>query len=270
MSSIVENATVRRSIMLIIEDSVRALKNLFGFFTILPIKMDSTTSMETVSKHFFLCPLVGVIIGLISGILGWILQFLLPRLLVGFLVLAFILIISGFQHFDGLLDLSDALIVRGDPLTKVNVMHDPHTGAAAVAVGFITLVLTALSFGMFQGTDLIVVAVISALTAKESMVLMAFFGKTPQHKGMGYFVVESMQKRYFNLFISVGLSSIVSYMLIGMTFIYLLVPVFFLTVILASYANRALNGVSGDVLGATNELNQMITVLALVAVGSSF
>ena len=265
ISNIARNAMLGRIDVSI----VSGLKNLFGFLTILPIALEPTATMETVSKYFFLCPLVGLVIGIVAGLLGWFLQAILPQLLVGFSVLASLLILTGFQHFDGLLDFSDAVIVKGDPVTKVNVMHDQYTGAAAVAVGFITTILTGLSFGLFRGMQIIIAAIVSELTAKESMVLAAYLGKKPPYKGMGYYAVESIKNKHLNLLFSIVLSSLISYVLIGFTFVYVLAPMIILTLILTSYANRSLNGVSGDVLGAGNELCRMISLLALVAIRST-
>ena len=265
MSIIARNATLGRIDVSI----VSGLKNLFGFLTILPIALEPTATMETVSKYFFLCSLVALVVGIIAGVLGWFLQVILPQLLVGFSVLASLLILTGFQHFDGLLDFSDAVIVKGDPATKVNVMHDQYTGAAAVAVGFTTTILTGLSFGLFGGMHILIAAIVSELTAKEGMVLMAYLGKKPPYKGMGYFAVESMKNKHLNFFFSIALSSLISYILIGFTFVYVLAPMIILTLILISYANKSLNGVSGDVLGAGNELYRMISVLALVAIQST-
>ena len=38
---------------------VKGLKGLFGFLTILPIGMES---MEALSKYFFLCPILGLVL----------------------------------------------------------------------------------------------------------------------------------------------------------------------------------------------------------------
>ena len=71
------------------------------------------------------------------------------------------------------------------------------------------------------------------------------------------------------MLVSLVLSSIISYVLIGLTFVYVLASATVLAEILTSYADKALNGVSGDVLGAGNELTQLVAVLTLVAFGTA-
>jgi len=174
---------------------VKGLKGLFGFLTILPIGMES---MEALSKYFFLCPIVGLLIGLVSGAVGFGANFLLPDMICGFLVLVVVQLLTGFHHLDGLLDFSDAAMARGDTKRRLEVMHDMFTGAAAVASGVIVLVLTGLAFGSFSGLDLLKVAIVAEVVAKESMVLTAYLGKKPSYKGSGYYVVESMEKKHLN------------------------------------------------------------------------
>ena len=146
---------------------VKGLKGLFGFLTILPIGMES---MDALSKYFFLCPLVGLVIGAVTGAVGFVANLFLPDLICGFLVLVAIELLTGFHHLDGLLDFSDAAMARGDTKRRLEVMHDMYTGAAAVASGVIVLVLTGLAFGGFTGWDLVRVAVVAEIVVIKSLV----------------------------------------------------------------------------------------------------
>lgn len=240
----------------------RGLKSLFGFLTILPVGMES---IEVVSEYFFLCPLVALIISSIAGAIGWISNVFLPQVIAGFLVLTSTQIVTGFHHFDGLLDFSDAAMVRGKPTKKLEVMHDKYTGAAAVATSFIVLATTGLAFGYFVGIEILKAAIVSEIMAKESMVLTAYLGKTPSYKGMGYSVVESMKNRHLKFLFSIALSAALVFLLVGISLIHIFIVMAITAAILSSYANKNLEGVTGDVLGATNEINRMISLLVLLA-----
>jgi len=127
-------------------------------------------SIEVISEYFFLCPLVGLIIGTIAGAVGWASDIFLPQAqaIAGFLVLTSTQILIGFHHFDGLLDFSDAVMVRGGPEKRLEVMHDKYTGAAAVAAGFIVLAITGLSYGNFAGVEILKAAIVSEVMAKRA------------------------------------------------------------------------------------------------------
>ena len=241
---------------------IKGLKGLFGFLTIVPVGMES---IEVISKYFFLCPIVGLVIGSVAGAVGFASNIFLPDLISGFLVLVSIQLLTGFHHLDGLLDLSDAAMARGDTKRRLEVMHDMYTGAAAVASGFIILALTGLAFGYFSGLDILKAAVVAEVVAKESMVLTAYLGKTPSYKGMGYYVVESMKNKHLEAFVSLLLCAVVGFVLVGVSFVWVLAVMAVAVVVLTSYANKTFECVTGDVMGATNEINRMIALLVVLA-----
>ena len=245
--------------------AIKGLKGLFGFLTIVPLGMEL---IEAISKYFFLCPIVGLVIGFVAGAVGFASNIFLPNLISGFLVLFSIQLLTGFHHLDGLLDLSDAAMARGDTKRRLEVMHDMYTGAAAVASGVIVLALTGLAFGHFSGFEILKVAVVAEVVAKESMVLTAYLGKKPEYKGMGYYVVESMKNKHFEALGSLLLCAVVGFVLVGVSFVWVLAVMAVAVVVLTSYANKTLECITGDVMGATNEINRMIALLVVLAAAS--
>ena len=242
---------------------VKGLKGLFGFLTILPIGMES---MEALSKYFFLCPIVGLVLGAVAGAVGFGAYFVLPELICGFLVLVVLQLLTGFHHLDGLLDFSDAAMARGDTKRRLEVMHDMFTGAAAVASGVIVLALTGLAFGSFGGLDILKAAVVAEVVAKESMVLMAYFGKKPSYKGSGYYVVEAMENKHVEAFVSLALCAVVGFVLVGVWFVFVFATMGIAVAVLTTYSNKTLESVTGDVMGATNEIIRVIALIIMVAI----
>lgn len=241
---------------------IKGLKALFSFLTIVPVGMES---VEAVSKYFFLCPLIGLVIGFVSGAVGFVSNLFLPNLISGFLVLLCIQLLTGFHHLDGLLDFSDAAMARGDSKRRLEVMHDMFTGAAAVASGVIVLVVSGSAFGYFSGLDILKVAVVAEIVAKESMVLTAYLGKTPTYQGMGYYVVESMKNKHLKIIFSVILSAVIVFLLVGISVFFVFVATEATVVTISYYSNKTLGCVTGDVMGATNEINRMVAILVVLA-----
>jgi adenosylcobinamide-GDP ribazoletransferase len=241
----------------------KGLKALFSFLTIAPV--GGMESIEAVSKYFFLCPIVGLVVGLVAGAVGYASNFFLPNLISGFLVLVSVQLLTGFHHLDGLLDFSDAAMARGDSKRRLEVMHDMHTGAAAVGSGVIVLVLTGLAFGYFSGSGILKVTVAAEIVAKESMVLTAYIGKTPSYKGMGYYVLESMRGKHLKAIISVVLSAVIVYLLVGISVVFVFVTMEIAIVTVSIYANKTLGCITGDIMGATNEINRVLSLLVILA-----
>ena len=242
---------------------IKGLKGLFGFLTIFPVGMES---IDAISKYFFLSPLVGLTLGLVAGIFGFTLNIFLPQSISGFIVLISIQLMTGFHHLDGLLDFSDAAMARGDTKRRIEVMHDMFTGAAAVGSAVIVLTLTGLAFGSFSGWNILKAAIIAEIVAKESMVLTAYLGKVPNYKGMGFFVVESMKNKHLKALGSLLISAIIGFLLLDVSFIWILLAMSITVLVLKSYSNSTLEGITGDVLGATNEINRMIALLMILII----
>lgn len=242
---------------------IKGLKGLFGFLTIIPVGMES---IDAISKYFFLSPIVGLAIGLVAGIFGFITNFFLPNLISGFLILICIQLITGFHHLDGLLDFSDAAMARGDTKRRIEVMHDMYTGAAAVGSAIIVLTLTGLAFGSFSGWNILKVAIVAELLAKESMVLIAYLGKLPNYEGMGFFVVESMKNKHSKVISSLLICAVVGFLIFGISFLLVLSAMGVAVLILKSYANSTLESITGDVMGATNEINRMIALIMILVI----
>ena len=242
---------------------LKGIKGLFGFFTVLPIGMES---MDALSKYFFLCPIVGIVVGLLGGLVGLGAGYVLPDLMCGFLVLVVIELLTGFHHLDGLLDFSDAAMARGDTKRRIEVMHDMFTGAAAVGSGVIVILLTGLAFGNFSGLEILKVAIAAEVIAKESMVLTAYLGKKPSYKGSGYYVVEAMENKHVEAFISFVLCAAVGFILVGIWFLFVLAAMGVTVAVLTDFSNKTLESVTGDVMGATNELNRLVALIVMIAI----
>ena len=75
-----------------------------------------------------------------------------------------------------------------------------------------------------------------------------------------------MKNRHLKALFSVILSAAIVFLLVGISFMFVFVAMEIAVVILSFYANKTLGGVTGDVMGATNEINRMISLLVVLAV----
>ena len=245
---------------------LKEIKNLISFLTIIPVGMDPDCLM-TAANNMYLFPAVGAFIGLLAGMFAWLLFHVLPSLIVGMLTLGFLLLITGLHHADGLLDFGDGVMFQGSPQKKIEIMHDQQTGAGGLALGLVTMVTTAFCIAGLDVSIIIQSLIVSEVLAKLAMVIVAWTGKSAR-KGMGTYCVDAMHGRYRNLrlmttlIISFGLS-IPLLRVIGLigTIASLIVALFLVWV-----SNRHFKGVTGDVMGAANELARMTSLIIILAV----
>jgi len=219
------------------------------------------------ARFMFLFPLVGALIGLLAGLFGWVLlSFFLPGIVVGALVLGALLLLTGLHHMDGLLDFGDGVMAHGTPEHKVEVMHDQLTGAGGLTLGMMTLLVAALAFSQLKTNVLIQSVVVVEVSAKLSMVVGAWAGKSV-HKGMASSFLDVMHGELgiARLAVAVLISLLIGVLLLWLNGAIVVLAAVVAGLVMVEIAHRHFHGVTGDVLGATNELARMVAVLALVA-----
>lgn len=92
-------------------------------------------------------PAAGATIGLVVGGSWWLAEQAFPPLLAAAIVVSVDLAITGLLHVDGLADSADGLLPHLDRDRRLAVMADPTTGAFAVAVVAIVVVVRVAALG---------------------------------------------------------------------------------------------------------------------------
>jgi adenosylcobinamide-GDP ribazoletransferase len=244
---------------------LKEIKNLFSFLTTIPVRMDEDILADN-AKYMFLFPLVGAFVGLLAGLFGWLTSQVFPSLVVGALVLGVLLLITGLHHTDGLLDFGDGVMAHGSPERKIEIMHDQLTGAGGLSLGIMTFLVTAFAIAELNTNIIIQGLVVAEVSAKLSMVVGAWAGKAV-HEGMNSSFLEVMHSKTGTprllaaLIISFGIALPLLWLAGAVT----VLASVLVSLIMVGIAHRHFNGVTGDVLGATNELTRMASLITLLA-----
>jgi len=240
---------------------LKQIGSIFSFLTILPT---SNATLDEIAKYMYLFPIVGIIIGILVGSFGFGLSFLLDPIIVSFLVVTSIVIITGIHHADGLADFADGLMVKGSKEKKLNAMKDLSTGSAGVVAIVLYLIGLVIAISFTNGFDLFKAILISEILAKFSMVLMASLGKSASLGSNSPFVEFMKDKKklmaaFLIMIIPVAiLGETTGLVMLGVTFI--------LTLIILVISNRSFGGITGDVLGSTNELTRLASLMVFVSI----
>ena len=257
-----------------------------AFLTTIPFKMDEDF-LEISARFMFLFPLIGALIGFLAGLYALLTNHLLSLLfgvlnstfysgsqetlfayltkgLVSVMTISFVLVLTGLQHTDGLVDVGNALGLRKASVEeRTEIAHAwivTRTGVLLVLlVAFCTLLLL-----FSAGPETIIQSlVVAEVSAKLAMVTCAWQGTSIQ-RGKGASFVDSMKKRHSLYLISLTISLFVGVTLLGLNGILAVLTGAAVGGVFVVLSKRIFGGVTGDIFGATNEIARMIALSALV------
>jgi adenosylcobinamide-GDP ribazoletransferase len=257
-----------------------------SFLTGIPVEMDESF-VETSARFMFLFPIIGALVGVFAGLYSFFAYYFL-LLLRGFLnttfsfgsqntffayltkalasvmTLAFLLVLTGLQHIDGLVDVGNALGIRKASVEERTMIAHAwivtRTGAfMAIVVSLCTLLLIFL----MKPEAIIPSLIVAEISAKLAMVTCAWQGSSPQ-KGLGSIFIDSMKKRHSLYLVSLVISLLISVLLLGLKGILAVILGIAVGGLMIVLSKRIFGGITGDIFGATNEITRMIALFALV------
>jgi adenosylcobinamide-GDP ribazoletransferase len=241
------------------------VRALLAFFTVVPVASPGS-SLEDAARRAYLLPLVGLLAGLPgAGLL--LLAFVVPPGVAATLALGAALLAAGLHHTDGVMDVGDALIVRGSPSRRREVLKDARTGAGAVGALFVVYgpPLAALAALAADSPLRAAVALLTGeVAARSAMLLLLVFGKPAADSSSSAYFVRALKegrRRVAALILGLVLPSLVALSL-GPAALLVTVAALAATVLFAlALAGRGFGGISGDVSGATGELARAVLLV---------
>ncbi len=233
---------------------IRSIFAMLQFCTVLPLGKPS--DYDLFAKRTYLLPIAGYVVG---GIAALAVLYMPSVPVTAAVALFLVLILSGCNHFDGLLDLGDAMMAHGSREKRIVALTDRQTGAGAVAAGTLVLIL---SFsGLLSVASIPVAILVSEVLAKMAMSFIITIGR-PFKEGMHAYV-HGFVKPWFpavSLLLCLPLFLLpVSPSAIAVAFIAALA----MPLLMYVNAHRLFGGVNGDVVGATNEVTRAAVIIVL-------
>ncbi len=208
-------------------------------------------------------PLVGALIGGIVFGCDWLLIQWVPREVTSVLVLAVLVAITGGLHQDGLADTFDGLAGGRTPADRLAIMRDPHIGAIGATGLVLSLILRYAALVSLPHTVAMQTVLCMPVIGRWSMVVVAY--GAPYARSDGGLGAPFLA--HLSLFHLGGATVVAAGLLAWM---FGLVPAFvalllvaLLCRILVRYCCRMFGGVTGDTIGATNEVMEILFLVGM-------
>jgi adenosylcobinamide-GDP ribazoletransferase len=243
----------------------KSILEIISFLTIIPIgKFGKNDGLGNISKKMFLFPFIGLLIGLLTIPVVVISFYLFNQFVSAFIVTIFLIVLTGIHHTDALADFADGIMVRGNKEKKYKVMHDPRIGSAGtVAIsGYVIGMIVAIS--SITSLDKLMIAIIlSEIMSKYSMVLESHYCESAWDGYSSLFTknMKSKKKMAVATILTIALIALISNMsVIGLQIFILGIICCFIVIYISK---KNFGGITGDVLGATNEIVRLCSLLSL-------
>jgi adenosylcobinamide-GDP ribazoletransferase len=229
------------------------------FLTRVPIRLRREPSLERTVAWF---PLAGALIGAAVGGVAAGLWFVVPPLVAAACAMAVGLLITGAFHEDGLGDVADAFGGGWTVERRLEILKDSRHGTYGVAAMCTSIVVRIVALGSIAGPLRMFVAMVVAHTmGRVAAVGMAGTMRLATHSGLGADYGRGTTPGRA----AVGVASGV--LVTGCCVGWWLGPVAGATVVASQgtglLARRKIGGISGDVLGAAEQIAECLCLVLL-------
>ncbi len=239
-----------------------------SWLTVLPVRVDGGDVAGAAAAALRWAPLVGALLGAAAGGLAVGLAAAgLPAAVAGLLAVGFLALATRGMHVDGLADTADGLGCYGPPERALAVMRDGGAGPFAVVTLLVVLGAQAAALAALGGWAAVAAGALAGATGRAGFAWCARRGvPAARPTGLGATVAGSQPRwvasAWWLASAAAGLAAVPGRPWQGP----LAVAVAALAVVgLSAHTRRRFGGVTGDVLGAANEVAVAAALVVLSA-----
>ena len=236
-----------------------------SFFTRIPFPRWARFKKEYQHEAIKFFPISGIIIGGLTALVFYLFNLVLPFNVSIVLCMGFTVLLTGGLHEDGFMDVCDGF---GGGWTKeriLEIMKDSLIGAFGVC-GIVFLVLTKF-FCLFSisANQLVMVLIASHSVSRmcaATLVNTHQYARLDNSKAKDY-----TQKLSTGKYIFTTITGILPILLLGNhKFFLILIPVYLSKVLLARFFNKWIGGFTGDCIGATQQVCEIVFYLSYMII----
>jgi len=261
-----------------------------NFLTTVPTGKRWCERQPKIGNVVFWFPIIGLLIGFMLTFVYIPVTRFFPHLVADAIILIIYIVITGGFHLDGFADTCDGIFGGNTREKRLDIMRDSRTGSygalcliCTVGLKYVCLVsidpeaVAGLSFISDHTTikDLNPlylyacekgkVLLFMCATGRWSQILGAALSSYARDGGgTGKIIVENVKMRHA-LFSSL-IPGILIFLFCGIKGIFIFFIVFFTVTFFVSYIKKKIGGMTGDTLGALNEVSELTVLLSFLVI----
>ncbi|AYD39729.1 adenosylcobinamide-GDP ribazoletransferase [Clostridium fermenticellae] len=234
------------------------------FLTKIPVKFNLPCELSDFKRGAAFMPLIGLIIGTVQFFAYKGLVMILPLNVTIVLIVTIGIFITGGFHLDGLGDTCDGFFAFKEDKKAIDIMKDSRIGTYS-CISLIIDILLKYTLLYFIVPKFPIAIIASPMIARLCTVFIACIGKTAKSSGTGNLFISNVGKLQF--FIAFLITSVILSLVMNPKYVLMLVfsgAIF--TVIFNLFCDIKIGGLTGDTLGASNELNEIFSLMLIAII----
>lgn len=206
--------------------------------------------------------IVGLVIGVIQFVVySFLIKFFSLDIAVIFIIIIDILITGGF-HIDGFGDTCDGFFATKGKDKIIGIMKDSRIGTFACIGIIINLLIKFIGYTTVLNNTTSYIIILLPMISRVSIVLISYIGKAAKKTGSGNLFINTVT--FNEVIINYLLFILIAIFVLDLKRLFMILVISIITTILFNkYCDIKINGITGDSLGANNELVMLILLIAL-------
>ncbi|WP_316346793.1 adenosylcobinamide-GDP ribazoletransferase [Desulfuromonas acetoxidans] len=236
-----------------------------SFLTIVRVPPTWCGDKTALSRSLNWYAVVGLLIGAVMALLDHLLCATMPgTLLPSALLVVALIAVSGGLHIDGVADSADAFMSSRDRDTMLTIMKDSRVGAmgALTLTGLLLIKFAALASLASEARWPVIL--LTPLAGRVALVLPLV--SLPYARPGGLATLSHQQAEPRHAWLAVSLLLVTALMVLQGRGLIIAALVLLATLLFSRYCRGKIGGFTGDTLGATCELAELVTLIAAVLV----
>jgi len=237
------------------------MKNLLlmiQLFTKLPIKKEIKFDKDQFSRGIIFFPVIGLLIGTVACAVAYLSGLLFTREIAAVCMMASVILFTGALHLDGLADTMDGILSARKREQMLLIMKDSRIGTHGVLALLGVISMKYLFLLEVAPKSFLFVVLALPIVGRTTMGVLLWGTRYAREEGLGNLFIGKTRPREsiitgiigaLMVYATLGLSGIAAFCLVIMG-----VGLFRIRV------ERLLGGITGDVLGAMNELSELLFI----------
>jgi adenosylcobinamide-GDP ribazoletransferase len=240
------------------------MKNLLlalQFLTVIPVKIKNIDESK-IPEALIYFPFVGLFLGLILLGINNLLSILsFEPFLINIILVILLISLTGGIHLDGLADTADAFLSRKHKEEMLKIMQDSHIGVMGV-LSLISVLLLKIAFLSSVSISLKTISLLlMCILSRWALVFAMYLFPYARQQGKAKIFIQGMNLKIF--FLATVITLVCTLLIWQLKGLLVIVIITMSTYIIGKFITHRIGGITGDTLGAINELTEVIILFSV-------